>query len=367
VGAHADLVFIPISADLQYLTGVQRDMPTYGAIRHPGGWLEGLWMTPGKEPVLTLTRMTVEFNNLTAPTLELRVLGDWDDPLNMVEDTLKGFNLSGQIRVALGERASAETMINIGELLPGVTFTSASEILSRQRMIKSQEEIELMQQAGTITEVAFADVLLHLKHGMTELDIIAEVDYQLLNHGALGPSFNTEVYVVGRDHELVFGRLPGKWHRELHPPVSILFDFGAIYEGYCYDFGRTVIFGTPDAEFQLIYDLVMSSQATGIRALCGGQVTAAEADQVARSVIEEAGMGEAFRHRLGHGIGLDVHEPPFLTKSDNTLLENGMLFTVEPSLLFESRLSARVEDVVLVGENCGVPLTSSFQNLIVIE
>ena len=153
----------------------------------------------------------------------------------------------------------------------------------------------------------------------------------------------------------------------MRPPVAILFDCGAIYEGYCYDFGRTVFFGEPEAAYQEIYRLVMSSQAAGIEAMRAGQVTAAEVDQAARDVIVEAGYGAAFRHRLGHGIGMDVHEPPFLTASDDTILQAGMIFTVEPSIMQFDDFSARVEDVVVVRDHGGEPLTDGFREMRVVE
>ncbi|MCB0154214.1 MAG: M24 family metallopeptidase, partial [Anaerolineae bacterium] len=215
-------------------------------------------------------------------------------------------------------------------------------------------------------EAAFQAVLGRLKHGMTELDIISEVNLQMRKHGSLGPSFTTSMYNSGPDYELIFGKREEKWNRPLNPPVSLLFDFGAVLEGYCYDFGRTVAFGAPDAEFQRVFDLMMQSQKAGIAALKVGATTA-EVDAAARAVIEAGGYGEAFRHRLGHAIGLDVHEAPFLTKSDHTPVEEGMLFTIEPSIMQFGSFSARVEDVVVARPNGGEPLTTGFQTLHVIE
>jgi Xaa-Pro aminopeptidase len=166
---------------------------------------------------------------------------------------------------------------------------------------------------------------------------------------------------------LLFGKREETWRRQLHAPVSVLFDFGAVYQGYCYDFGRTVFFGEPDAEFQRIYQLVMASQAAGIAEMRAGQVTAAAVDKAARDVITEAGYGEEFRHRLGHGIGLDVHEPPFLTAGDATVLQTGMLFTVEPSITQFNTFSARVEDVVVVREGGGEPLTAGYRELRIVD
>lgn len=369
VGQQADLVFIPISADLQYLTGVPREFPNFGAVMHPGAWLEGLWMAPGKPPVLTLPRMTAEFGGLTdRSTVELRVLGDFDDPAALVSDIVRGFGLSGDApRIAISDRALAETVSRLHGLFPRATFISATDLLRPLRMIKSEDEIATMRKAGEITEAAFTAVLPKLKHGMTELDVITEVNYELRRHGALGPSFTTSLYNVGPNHELIFGHQETKWHRKLQPPVSILFDFGAIHEGYCYDFGRTVAFGEPDAEFQRVYDLVMASQQAGIAALKAGTATAEEVDAAARKVIADAGYGAEFRHRLGHSIGLDVHEPPFLTSGDTTVVQDGMLFTVEPSILIFGKCSARVEDVIVARPGGGEPLTSGFPSMYVVD
>ncbi len=130
--------------------------------------------------------------------------------------------------------------------------------------------------------------------------------------------------------------------------------------------GRSA-FGAPSAEQQRIYDTVMASQAAGIATLQAGEVTAEQADAAARKVVEDAGYGPNFRHRLGHGIGVDVHEPPFLTKTNTTVLREGMLFTVEPSILFEHGFSARVEDIIVVRPGGGEKLTNGWQSLIVIE
>lgn len=368
LGSQADVAFFPHSADLQYLTGVPRDIPDYGAVIHPGAWLEGVWMTPTQAPVLTLPRMSAELGGLDKLTwVEQRVLGDWDDPSTLVRSILDGFHLPETPRVAVSDSASSESLVHLQMLLPEAVFVSATDILRPMRVIKSEDEIVVMRRAGAITEAAFADVLPRLKHGMTELDIVAEVDYQLRRHGALGPSFTTSLYNSGPNHPLLFGQRLETWKRILEPPVSILFDFGAAYEGYCYDYGRTVSFGEPDAEMTRVYNLIMEAQAVGVQAMRSGAATTTQVDAAARAVIADAGYGEEFRHRLGHGIGMDVHEPPFLTAGDETPLREGMLFTVEPSITQFHTFSARVEDVVVARPDGGEKLTNGFQSLIVIE
>lgn len=364
----ADLVFLPISTDLQYLTGVPRDIPNFGRTMHPGAWLEGAWISPTHAPVLPLPRMTAEFGGLgSMKGVEIRVLGDWDDPAALVRDIIKPFNLPAKPRVAISDQTTGETIVELQKILPDAVFISATDLLRPLRVIKTEDEVAIMRKAGEITEAAFADVLAKLKIGMTELDLVSEVDYQLRRHGSLGPSFTTSLYNSGPNHPLMFGQREATWKRVLTAPVSILFDFGAVYEGYCYDYGRTVSFGEPDEEMKRVHRLVMASQAAGIAAMKAGEVTCEQVDAAARKVIEDAGYGKWFRHRLGHGIGTDVHEPPFLTKTNTTLIQEGMWFTVEPSITQDNTFSARVEDVVVARPGGGELLTRGYQDLIVIE
>jgi len=363
----ADLVFLPICADLHYLLGVPRDIPNYGLTMHPGAWLEGAWLTPQHAPTLPLPRMSAEFGGLASlKGVELRVLGDWDDPAALVGDILRRFDLPARPRVAISDLTTGETIIHLQKLLPDAVLISATAILRGLRVVKDAEEIAIMRRAGEMTEAAFADVLAQLKVGMTELELVSEVDYQLRKHGSLGPSFTTSLYNSGPNHPLMFGQRLATWPRVLTAPVSILFDFGAVHEGFCYDFGRTVFFGAPPAEALAVHRLVMESQAAGVAAL-KVSATCEQVDAAARQVIEQGGYGPEFRHRLGHGIGMDVHEPPFLTKGDSTPLQEGMLFTIEPSITQMNAFSARVEDVVVVRPQGGEKLTQGWQELIVID
>ncbi len=364
----ADLAYIPLCTDLDYLAGIPRDIPNFGVTLHPGGWLEGAWMTPGHSPVLALPRMTAEYGGRGgAQGIEIRVLGDWDDPEMMVRDILKGFKLPARPRVAVSDKAEAESLVHLQRILPDAVFVSATEILREMRVVKSPEEIATMREAGRITEAAFTDVLPKLKFGMTELDVIAEVDYQMKRHGSLGATFTTSLYNSGPNHPLLMGKRLESWKRVLQPPVSVLFDFGASHKGLCYDFGRTVSFGAPSAEQVKVHRLIMESQREGIKALKAGAMTCEEVDHAARQYLVDAGYGQFFRHRLGHGIGWDVHEPPFLTKGDRTMVREGMMFTIEPSIFQAAGPSARVEDVIVARPAGGEQLTTGFQDLFVVD
>lgn len=364
-GASIDVVFLPISADLQYLTGIPRDMPNYGAVLYPGRWMEGAFIGQTVGPIITLPRMTAEFHLQGVVSGDVRVIKDQDDPFALARDVLNSFKLGDSPHIALGNAAWAETAVALQSLYPGAVFSNAGDLTRPLRRIKSQEEIDALRHAGSVTEAAFTDVLPKLRHGMTELEIMSEVDLQMRRHGAIGPSFTTAMYNRGPNHQPGLGHANTLHNAPLLPPVSLLFDFGAAVDGLCYDYGRTVFFGEPTAEAQKIYDTIMSSQAAGIRALRSGAVTCQEVDRAARKVVVDAGYGPFFRHRLGHGIGMDVHEPPFLTEGDTTLLQEGMCFTIEPSIM-TTGFGARVEDIIVARPAGGEPLTKGFQTLHVV-
>ncbi len=360
-----DLLFLNASTNLQYLTGIARDEPNYGNTMYPGEWLTGAWVPQQGAPILTLPRMVADFHLGAIPGYDVRVLPDAGDAPALARDVLTALRTPENAHIAVDDRSWAELVLNVQKLRPAATLSQASAIMVPIRRIKGEDEIAVMRQAGVITEAAYAATLKQLKHGMTNLDLITEVNYQLRKHGSRAPSFVTAFYNMGKHYPFDFTNREEVLQIALEPPVSLSFDFGAVYEGYCYDFGRSVFFGEPDEEYRRVHALVMASQAAGIAALRAGG-TCQAADAAARQVIVDGGYGPAFRHRLGHGIGMDVHEPPFLTAGDATVLEEGMCFTVEPSIFLPHHLGARVEDVVVVRAGGGEALTRGFQGLHVV-
>jgi Xaa-Pro dipeptidase len=359
-----DLMFLPRSTNLHYLTGLRRTEPNYGNVVHPGEWVTGAWITPSAAPVITLPRMVAEKTALEG--YEIRSLPDIQQPAELTRQVLRDLKISSSANIALDNRSWAETILMIQEVLPNASYSLAEPLIMPLRMIKDEQEIAIMRKAGEITEAAYQAVLDKLQHGQTTLDLITEVNYQLQLHGATTNSFATAFYNRGKNLPFARNNREETLLIPLNPPVAISFDFGAVYEGYCYDYGRSVFFGEPNDEYRRAYDLIMASQAAGIEALFVGN-TGENADRAARAIIEDAGYGEGFRHRLGHAIGMDVHEIPFLMESDRTPLENGMCFTVEPSILTPEDISARVEDVVVVRETGGEALTSNYKELHVVD
>ena len=191
--------------------------------------------------------------------------------------------------------------------------------------------------------------------GVSTMELHEEVEHQMRIRGSRTPSFPTHIFTFGRvdsrDSTLPSGTEPV---RESEP---VLFDFGAVHRGYCSDFGRTVVAGEPPAGYEEIYELMLAAQEAGRAAAVPGAL-ARDVNAACRAPIEDAGLGEHFSHRMGHGIGLDVHEQPFISAENATPLEAGMTFTDEPSILLPGRFGVRIEDIVVCAEGGGGRLTT---------
>ncbi len=360
-----DLLFLSRSANLHYVTGIAREEPNFGNTIYPGEWLTGAWIPQQGAPILTLPRMLASFHMGGVDGVDVRVLADAGDPTEMVRDVLRALAVRDTPTIAVEDRSWAELVLQLQQLRPGATFSLSSKLMMPLRVIKDEDEIAIMRKAGEITEAAYQATLANLRHGMNTLDLTTEVQYQMKKHGAKTESFVTSFYNMGPDYPFAFHNRDEMLLVPLEPPVAISYDMGGVYEGYCYDYGRSVYFGEPDAEYLRVYELVIGAQAAGIAALKAGN-SCEMADAAARQVIVEGGYGEAFMHRLGHAIGMDVHETPFLTAGDSTLLQPGMCFTAEPSIFIPHKLGCRVEDVVVVRAGGGEALTTGFKKLHVV-
>jgi len=364
------LIYLTPGADLFYLTGIRRQQNHPTDHNRYGDWIMGGYIGLENGADLVAARMGGTYFEAEAedkPWFDsVRLILESEDPLGVLQQVLSRFDLKGK-KVALDNKAWAQTVLAFHDLLPDTEFVLASDVIvAPMRMIKEEAEIELMRKAGEITDTAFQKAMDKLKPGVTELDIANEIDYQFRLLGAEYNSFVTGVRFVGpeRGREVTAARSTAK---KLQPGDSVTFDLGCVYEGYCSDFGRTAFVGEPPAEYVKIHDLVLESQREGMKAMKAGQITAAEADKVARAVIEAEGYGPNFTHRLGHGIGVTVHEPPFLDGVDPTVLQSNMTFTVEPSIRVPGRFGNRVEDVVMVTEEGGVSLYTTDWRLYIVE
>ena len=181
------------------------------------------------------------------------------------------------------------------------------------------------------------------------------VEHELRRAGSRCPSFTTHIFTGLGEHDLDSGT--GTAGAPLGDGTAVMFDFGGVVDGYCSDFGRTIYCGEPPAEYREAYEVMLAAQEAG-RAAAGVGTLAAEVNAACRRPIEEAGLGEHFKHRMGPGIGVDVHEWPFISEEDRTPLEAGMTFTDEPSIMWDGQLGVRIEDIVVCEEGGGRKLNS---------
>jgi Xaa-Pro aminopeptidase len=185
---------------------------------------------------------------------------------------------------------------------------------------------------------------------VTMASLAEAVEHELRRAGSRCPSFATHMFTGFEPSDVDSGMASG-W-TPISEGTSVMFDFGGVVDGYCSDFGRTVYCGEPPDDYREIYDTMLAAQASGLAAAAAGAL-AREVNDACRRPIEQAGLGEHFRHRMGHGIGMNVHERPFLSPEDDTPLEAGMTFTDEPSIMIPARFGVRIEDIIVVEEGGG--------------
>jgi Xaa-Pro dipeptidase len=352
------LLFLPDSSNREYLTGIHRDIPNPTEDNRPGDWVSGLYLGLNAGPIVIEPRMgsdRMERQLADMPWAgELRVLGEPDDYSGRLSQIVRELH-DGRGSIAVGERTWGKTVIDLLRAAPDADIVNANDFLTPMRMIKDDSEREIMRRNAQLTDEVYAAILPRMALGMSEQEIAWVIDQEIARRGGEFVSFHTGIRIGGgatQRRGSIHDHLTG---RTLERGTALAFDFGMLKDGYCSDFGRTVFIGEPGDEHRAVYDLVIAAQSAAIDAMRAGKITAAELDRVARSIIADAGYGEQFIHRLGHSIGKDVHEPPFLLEGDDSILQTGMCFTIEPSVFMSDGSFVRVEDVVMVtpdgGEN----------------
>jgi len=240
-------------------------------------------------------------------------------------------------------------------------FVGCSESILEQRKIKTEDEIELITKAQSITDASFKSVLKFIKPGITELDVAVELEYQMRKNGATGFAFDT-IVASG-----VNGSKP-----HAHPTDkkialgdAVTMDFGAKYLGYCSDMTRTVFVGKPQPQVKEIYEIVLKAQNHAIKNLACG-MTGAEGHALAEEIISANGYGQYFTHGLGHSLGLDIHESPRLSPNFEGTLQPNVLMTVEPGIYVPNVGGVRIEDLLVIKQDRVIDLTTSEKNIIIL-
>ena len=230
-------------------------------------------------------------------------------------------------------------------------------------MVKDEKEIATIKKAIEISDVAFNEVLKIIKEGVSEKEIAAYMEYIQRKLGAENRSFNT-IIASGYRSALPHGVASDK---KIEKDEFITMDFGAYYDGYVSDMTRTIYYGNNITDrHKEIYNTVLEAQLLGIKTIKEG-IKSNEVDTVVRNFFKEKGLAEAFGHGLGHGIGLDIHELPYLSAVTQIPLKENMAVTVEPGLYFDGWGGVRIEDDVLVTKNGCEVLNKSSKELIIIE
>ncbi|MBE0634096.1 aminopeptidase P family protein [Candidatus Bathyarchaeota archaeon] len=362
------LMYLRRGANLFYLTGIKRRGPELTDSNSYGDYIHGAYISLTSGITLVAPRVGGSGWQKEAEgkpwITEVKIIDESERPKEALKLVFGSHNLRGK-GVAIEERAWAHTVLLFREVLPYSKLVNANEILDSMRMIKDDDEIAVMKKAGEITDRVYGKVVDSLERGMSEIDVAYLIDYEFRKQGAEYNSFVTGVRFRSPKHPWTLSE-SNKEPRILEDGDTISFDFGCVYDGYCSDFGRTVYVGDPPAKVREIHGIVMAAQATAIEKMRAGELNCMQFDSVARGIIERAGYGENFVHRLGHGIGITVHEPPYLYLPDETMLQEGMTFTVEPSILLFGEWSARVEDVVMVTKEGGIPFSNYHKELTVI-
>ena len=316
-----------------------------------------LVLSAGADPRLVVPTLERPLAESAAGAPGLTML-DWqdgrDDPYGVVAAML------GPGSYAVSDRTWASHLLSLQRAAPGRPFVAASEALPLLRAVKDADEIRRLRAAGRAADAAFADVIAEPFVGRAETEIALELDRLLREHGHERVDFT----VVGSGPNGASGHHePGE--RRIEHGDAVVMDFGGVRDEYCSDLTRTVFVGEPSQEQREIYAIVLAAQQAAFEAVRPG-VAAQDVDRAARTVITEAGYGDRFVHRTGHGIGLEVHEPPYIVEGDETPLEPGMTFSDEPGIYLAGRFGVRIEDQVAVTDRGAERLNEADRELTIV-
>jgi Xaa-Pro aminopeptidase len=252
-------------------------------------------------------------------------------------------------------------VLGLQQQLPGSSYVSMTSALPMLRAIKDADELELLASGAAALDAVFGDLLRIRFSGRRELDVASDLADLLREHG----HSEVEFTLVGsgpngaNPHHQVSGR-------EIEEGDMVVLDFGGLKDGYGSDITRTVHVGEPTEEERKVFDIVRRAQQAGFEAVRPG-VACQEVDRAARKVIADAGYGESFIHRVGHGIGLTTHEPPYMVEGETRPIEPGMCFSIEPGIYLPNRFGVRIEDIVVATEDGGRRLNNTSHEMHIVS
>jgi Xaa-Pro aminopeptidase len=290
-----------------------------------------------------------------APSAGTIALTDWtdgSDPYRAAADLLDPDG-----RYAISDSAWALQLLGLQQALPNTSYVSMSSALPMLRAVKDAGELERLAAAGAAADQCFEELLQVRFGGRRETEVAADLAALLIDHGHSQVDFT----VVGSGPN---GANPHHeaGDRTIEEGDMIVLDFGGLKDGYGSDTSRTIHVGEPTDEEREVHDIVRQAQQAGYEAVRPG-VECQEIDRAARRVIADAGHGDEFIHRTGHGIGLTTHEPPYMVEGEIHVLEPGMCFSIEPGIYVARRFGVRIEDIVTVTEDGGRRLNNTTREM----
>ena len=352
---------------LSKLVSLMNERNFDGALISPGTnlyYLTGLSVHEAGERLTLLVVNADGEYRLLAPSLYENVIRnfpvtfwrDGENPYDKLAWILAELHLSGG-RLLVEDTMRADWLINIMRLGP-FEFYPLSSLVRELRMVKDKGEIEAMKHAAKAADRVFEEILSWDLVGMRERELALKIELALRE---LSDGISFEPIVASGENGANPHHEPG--NRRLRKGDMVILDYGAKWRGYCSDITRTIALGRPNERLVEIYEIVKEAQERAYRAVREG-VPAREVDHAARETIGNAGYGEYFTHRTGHGLGLDVHEEPYIGPDGNVVLRNGMTFTIEPGIYVPGLGGVRIEDDVVVHEGKGKRLTRAERELI---
>ncbi|MFF2755189.1 M24 family metallopeptidase [Psychrobacillus sp. NPDC058041] len=349
--SNIDAAFITTPDNVFYFTGFRSN---------PHERLLGVLIFKEATPFIICPQMEVPDALAAGWTGDIVGHQDTENAWDILVQTIS--NKVGVINSLAIEKAhmTVERQEAIQERIPSIQISRVDEKINELRVIKSEEELVNMRKAAELADYAVEVGCKEIAEGKTELEILNAIELAVKEKGASQMAFDTMV-LSGPKTASPHGN-PGD--RKIQKGDLVLFDLGVIYNGYCSDITRTVAFGEPSADKREVYETVRRAEEAAVNAVKPG-ITAMALDKIARDVITEAGYGEYFTHRLGHGLGISVHEFPSITGVNDMKLETGMVFTIEPGIYHPDITGVRIEDDVVVTED-GVEVLTKFPKELII-
>ena len=332
------------SANMSYLTGFNT---------FPGERLLVNILTDTGENIFIVPKL---YESEVREKAEFDQIFSWNDtqnPVDIIKIVSEKYNLSN-CSIAIEETMWFTAFNTIYTSLVDVNYIHAAEIVGELRQCKSSTEQDKMRKASHAADKALENILNNIKPGLKESEVRDMLEAEMKKIGTSGPSFQT---IIGSGPNSALCHY-GTGERVLQEGDSLVMDFGCLLDNYCSDTTRTIVIGQASDKFKSIYAILKKAQQLAIDKVKPG-VKACEVDYAARKYIADNGYGDYFIHRTGHGIGLEVHEMPYITESSEVVLQPGMVFSIEPGIYLEGEFGMRIEDLVMVTED-GVEVLNQF-------